>query len=111
MDLKPADRPGPTLGELQARREAILRAAADRGARVLRVFGSVARGDANADSDVDFLVEFEPGRTLVDLSGLQLDLSRLLGRSVHVLQMPRSSTLTPSEAEIAERISEEAVPL
>ena len=48
------------------------------------VFGSVARGDATADSDVDFLVEFEKGRTLVDLSGLRLDLCEILGRAVDV---------------------------
>jgi len=48
------------------------------------IFGSVARGEATAGSDVDFLVEFEKGRTLVDLSGLRLDLREILGRDVDV---------------------------
>lgn len=48
------------------------------------IFGSVARGEATAGSDVDFLVEFEKGRTLVDLSGLRLDLCEILGRDVDV---------------------------
>ena len=48
------------------------------------VFGSIARGEANAESDVDFLVEFEKGRTLLDLSGLRLDLAEVLGCDVDV---------------------------
>jgi predicted nucleotidyltransferase len=53
-----------TLQELRdRRREEILRVAAHRGARNVRVFGSVARGDNDEKSDVDFLVEMEPGRT------------------------------------------------
>ena len=47
--------------------------AAKHGARNVRVFGSVARGDARPDSDVDFLVDMEPGRTLLDLGGLLMD--------------------------------------
>jgi uncharacterized protein len=47
-------------------------------------FGSFARGEATAGSDIDFLVEFEKGRTLVDLSGLRLDLRDVLGRDVDV---------------------------
>ena len=48
------------------------------------VFGSFARGEATESSDVDFLVEFEEGRTLLDLSGLRLDLCDVLGREVDV---------------------------
>lgn len=48
------------------------------------VFGSVARGDMGPGSDVDFLVEFEEGRTLLDLAGLRLDLAEALGREVDV---------------------------
>lgn len=48
------------------------------------VFGSVARGEDTAESDVDFLVEFEDGRTLLDLSGLRLDLIDLLQRDVDI---------------------------
>lgn len=53
------------------------------------VFGSVARGQETAESDADFLVEFEPGRSLLDLSGLRLDLIDLLGREIDVVT-PRS---------------------
>lgn len=73
-----------TLAELRARREAILGIAKQRGAYNVRVFGSVARGEAGATSDVDLLVDFEPGRSLLDLSGLVLDLEEALGRRVDV---------------------------
>jgi uncharacterized protein len=53
------------------RRDQILDLAAKRGARNVRVFGSLVRGDNHADSDVDFLVDMQPGRTLFDLSGLR----------------------------------------
>ena len=48
------------------------------------IFGSVARGEADTASDIDFLVEFEKGRSLLDLSGLRLDLREALGRDVDV---------------------------
>jgi uncharacterized protein len=51
----------------------------------VRVFGSVARGDDRADSDVDFLVDVEPGRTLLDVIAVEQDLHELLGRNVTVL--------------------------
>ena len=57
---------------------------ARRGVVRASVFGSLARGEATPESDVDFRVEFEPGRTLVDLSGLRLDLREILGREVDV---------------------------
>ena len=75
-----------TLEELKtARREDILRLSTARGAHNIRVFGSVARGDNDGASDVDFLVELEPGRTLFDLSGLLLDLEALLNVRVDVV--------------------------
>ncbi|MDW8233024.1 MAG: nucleotidyltransferase family protein [Roseiflexaceae bacterium] len=55
------------------------------GARSVRVFGSVACGHADAQSDVDFLVQMEPGRSLFNLGGLQYDLERLLGCRVDVV--------------------------
>jgi hypothetical protein len=70
---------------LKAKREEILRIAARHGAVNIRVFGSVARGDARPDSDVDFLVDLEPGRSLLDLGGLLMDLQDLLGRNVDVV--------------------------
>jgi uncharacterized protein len=60
-------------------------ASPSRGARNVRVFGSVARGDADERSDIDFLVDLEPGRSLLDLGGLNLDLERLLGSKVDVV--------------------------
>ncbi|HXH08951.1 MAG TPA: nucleotidyltransferase family protein [Alphaproteobacteria bacterium] len=75
-----------TLEELrQDKRDAILRICAKHGARNVRVFGSVARGEADAQSDVDFLVDMEPGRTLLDLGGLLMDLRSLLGQNVDVV--------------------------
>jgi uncharacterized protein len=66
-------------------RPQILAAAAANGARQLRVFGSVARGEDTDDSDVDFLVSLEPGRTLLDLARLEISLEQLLGRRVDVV--------------------------
>lgn len=66
-------------------RDPIRRAAQQRGARDVRVFGSVARGEERPDSDVDLLVTLEPGRTLLDLARLELDLEALLGRAVDVV--------------------------
>jgi predicted nucleotidyltransferase len=71
-------------GVLQ-RRPDILDIAARYGARNVRVFGSVARGDVDAGSDIDFLVDMEPGRSLLDLAGLKLDLEVLLGGSVDIV--------------------------
>jgi len=93
------------IEELRARREEILRIAAKRGARHVRVFGSVARGDADERSDVDFLVDLEQGRSLLDLGGLLMDLQKLLGRPVDVM------TERGLKARIRNRVLEEAVPL
>lgn len=70
---------------LRSKREAILAAAARHGARNVRVFGSVARGDAGPDSDVDFLVELEPGRSLLDHAALFLEIAEIVGRKVDVI--------------------------
>ncbi len=69
---------------LRQRRKRLLAAAEQRGARRVRVFGSVARGDARPDSDIDLLVEFEPGRTLLDIAGFQDDACAILDWSVDV---------------------------
>ena len=69
---------------LQSKRAQILTIAARHGARKVRVFGSVARGPARPSSDIDFLVEMEEGRSLLDHAALILDLERLLKRSVDV---------------------------
>jgi hypothetical protein len=74
-----------SLEDLKARRAEILAAARRRRASRVRVFGSVARGEARLDSDIDFLVEFDPEASLVDQVGLIQDLERLLGVGVDVV--------------------------
>ena len=69
---------------LQSKRKKILQIAARHGAHKVRVFGSVARGTARRGSDIDFLVEMEEGRSLLDHAALVLDLERLLKRPVDV---------------------------
>ena len=73
------------LKALRSHRRAILEAAARHGARNVRVFGSTVRGDDGPKSDVDFLVDIEPGRSLLDVIALEQDLEELLGRQVEVL--------------------------
>lgn len=90
---------------LREKREEILRLCAKYGARNVRVFGSVARGEADERSDLDFLVEMEHGRSLLDLGGLQYDLEKLLGRPVDVV------TDQGLRARIRDRILREAMPL
>jgi predicted nucleotidyltransferase len=70
---------------LTGNRENILRLAALHGAHNVRLFGSVARGEAGLDSDFDFLVDMEPGRSLLDLAALRNDLMDLLGRKVDIV--------------------------
>ena len=75
----------PTLDDLRARRDEILVLARRYKADNVRVFGSVARGEATPDSDIDLLVTFQDGASLYDMSGLWQDLAELLGRSVDVV--------------------------
>ncbi len=94
------------LRELQTiKREEILRVAAGRGARNVRVFGSVARGDNDERSDIDFLVDLDPGRSLFDLSGLLIDLEAVLSSQVDVV------TERGLRSRVRERVLREAVPL
>ncbi len=90
---------------LKDKRTDILRIAARHGARNVRVFGSVARGDADDRSDVDFLVDMEPGRSLFDLGGLLMDLRDLLSRDVDVV------TDRGLKPRIRERVLREAIAL
>jgi uncharacterized protein len=95
-----------TLDTLRAeRRGEILRIAERCGARSLRVFGSVARGEAKEGSDLDLLVEWEPGRDLLDHARLVLDLEELLGVKVHV------GTERSLHWYVRDRILDEATPL
>jgi predicted nucleotidyltransferase len=67
------------------KKEQILTLAAKYGAMNVRVFGSVANGTADKNSDIDFLVDLEKGRSLFDLGGLLMDLQKLLNRRVDVV--------------------------
>ena len=70
---------------LEEKREEILRIAAQHGAQNVRIFGSVARRQAGPESDVDLLVDLQPGRSLFDLGGLLMDLQHLLSCKVDVV--------------------------
>lgn len=73
-----------TIASIKAKRDEILRIAARHGAFNVRVFGSVARGEAGPNSDLDLLVDFESGRSLLDQIALTQELEMLLGRKVQV---------------------------
>lgn len=90
---------------IKAQRGAMLDLAARHGARRVRVFGSVARGDARPDSDLDLLVAMDDGRSLFDLIGLGQDLEELLGRRVDVVSEGGLSE------HIRERVLAEAIAL
>jgi uncharacterized protein len=74
-----------TKDEILKRRDEIMAVARRYGASDIRLFGSIARGDANENSDIDFIVRFEPGRSLFDHGGLVMDLMDLLGVKVDVV--------------------------
>ena len=90
---------------IQDKKEQILALAAKHGALNVRVFGSVANGTADQDSDVDFLVDLEQDRSLFDLGGLLMDLQQLLNRNVDVV------TENGLHWYIKDRILSEAKPL
>jgi predicted nucleotidyltransferase len=94
-----------TLAELREYRGQIEAIAAQHGVVVIRVFGSVARGDAGEQSDVDLLVELEQGRGLFDLGAFHTEVQELVGESVDVV--------TPNglRTRIRERVIREAVAL
>jgi len=92
-------------GLLHEKRADILALAAQHGATDVRVFGSVARLEDDAASDVDFLVRLEPGRSLLDLGALLMDLQDLLGRDVDLV------TEAGLRERIRERVLAEAQPL
>jgi uncharacterized protein len=88
-----------TRESIHARRDEINAIARRYGATDIRIFGSVARNEATGESDVDFLVRFEPGRTLLDQGGLLMDLRELLGVDVDVI----------SEGALSGRFEKEAI--
>ena len=90
---------------LRLKRPEILRIVARHGGQNPRLFGSFARGEARADSDVDLLVDMEPGRSLLDLIGLEQDLEDEIGRRVEVIT---EAGMSPY---VRDRILSEATPL
>ena len=93
------------IKSLRVKREEILQIAEKYGARTVRIFGSVARGEADVASDLDLLVEMEPGRSLLDLGGLLMELQDLLGCRVDVV------TEKGLRERIRDRVLKEAVAL
>lgn len=75
----------PKKADILRRREEIIAVARRYGASEVRLFGSVARDEAGESSDVDFVVRFEPGRSLLDQGGLLMELRGLLGVDVDVI--------------------------
>jgi predicted nucleotidyltransferase len=105
-DMRNEGEDGMPLEELlQTKREDILRIAKNYGAYNVRVFGSVARGEADARSDIDLLVDMEKGRSLLDLGGLLIDLQDMLGCNVDVV------TEQGLRERIRDRVLKEAVAL
>jgi len=93
------------LDRLRSRRSAIMQLAAKYGIRRVRVFGSVSRDQAGAASDVDLLVDFEQGRSLLDQVGFEQDVAALLGCRVDVVA---EGGVSPY---LERQILEDAVPL
>jgi predicted nucleotidyltransferase len=94
-----------TKDDIRRRRAEIIEVANRYGAFDIRLFGSIARGDATEDSDLDFIVRFEPGRSLLDHGGLVMDLRDLLGRPVDVID---DDGMRPR---FREHVMKEAIPL
>ena len=91
--------------EVIRRKDTIQNIAALHGAQKIQLFGSVTRGEDTPDSDLDLLVDFEPGRSILDHIGLIQDLQDLLGRKVDVVTEKGLSIY------IRDRIIQEAIPL
>lgn len=70
---------------VELKKEDILRLAGEHGAKNVRMFGSVARGEDQSSNDLDLLVELDPGRSLLDQVALQQDLSELIGVNVDIV--------------------------
>jgi len=94
-----------TLDRVRENRDEVLAIAKRFGATNIRIFGSAARGDDDDRSDIDFLIDLAPGRSLFDLGGLLVELNALLGIPVDVI------TEQGLKARIRERVLSEAVSL
>lgn len=96
-------RPPPSLAMLRTHRDEIFRLATRRGVSNIRVFGSVARGDATAESDIDLLVDFEVGESGLDLIAFAQEVEELLGYPVDIG--------TQVHRVIRPRVEQQAIPL
>lgn len=85
IEQSPVSRPAPTMVELRSMVDIIEGIVTRHGGGNVRVFGSVARGDARPDSDVDLLIDMPPGTGLLALGALEDELSSALGRKVDVV--------------------------
>ena len=86
IDGSPPRHAAPSLDELRSRASEVLEICARNGASNVWVFGSVARGDQDPDSDLDLAVDIEADRSLFDLAGLIIDLESLLGCPINVVE-------------------------
>lgn len=96
---------GPRADKLRRRRRRLLDAAERHGIGHLRAFGSLARAEATADSDVDLLVDLKPGRTLLDLAAFRREAGEILGLPVDV------ATVDMLKDRIRDEVLSEALPL
>ena len=96
---------GPQADKLRRQRRGLLDAADRHGVGHLRAFGSLARGEAKADSDVDLLVDLKPGRTLLDLAAFRREAAEILDLPVDV------ATADMLKDRIRDEVLSEAVPL
>lgn len=95
----------PQAGKLRRRRRRLLEAADRHGIGHLRAFGSLARGEANSDSDVDLLVDLKPGRTLLDLAAFRREAAEILDLPVDV------ATADMLKERVRDQVLSEALPL
>lgn len=95
----------PSINDIRNRLEEVNAICTKHGASNLRIFGSTARGDETPQSDVDFLVDFERGRGVLQLMALEMELEQLLGAKVEVLTV---GGLSPF---LKDRILTEAIPV
>jgi uncharacterized protein len=96
---------GPQARDLRRRRRSLFDAAQAHGVNKLRVFGSLARGEARATSDVDLLVDLKPGRTLLDLAAFRREAAEILDMPVDV------ATTDMLKERIRDKVLAEALPL
>ncbi|THV21774.1 nucleotidyltransferase family protein [Glycomyces paridis] len=102
---QPARRRRVTVAELRSHRTDLARIGEQHGLSNIRVFGSVARGEADEDSDLDLLVDVAPGRGYFDMAGFALDVEQLLGVYTEV------STVSGLKSRIRDRVLAEAIRL